>query len=331
VADQSVLSGLARDDPDHYVRKLAARKLEDQGALIHVARTDAHSGVRAAAAARIKDQETLIWLAGNDPSGDVRAAILNHLEDQPTLLGIARLERSQAPIDRDKLARVARSLDDSTLRMLTPADVESLRSSFPANQLAVVALHASDPASRVAAIRVLRTKETLIRLCDSDNAPIASAARSRLGDLELAADQRRWKREEARRQAATGGRSGGFHAPSDSGTDDRSQSNEEADSTSRGLIRYVLLVVCHPTWQPTTAQMSEFVCDRLPEFGRQPNGTAKVGLLFDSIPMSSIDMAGRAVEAFGSKVSDESRFIYRTLHFGLKGGEAKILVIYDRV
>jgi hypothetical protein len=77
--------------------------------------------------------------------------------------------------------------------------------------------------------------------------------------------------------------------------------------------------------------MSEFVCDQLPEFRRQPNGTAKVGLLWDTAPMNSIDMAGRAVEAFGSEVSDESRFTYRTLHFGLKDGDAKILVIYDRV
>ena len=103
----------------------------------------------------------------------------------------------------------------------------------------------------------------------------------------------------------------------------------DSEGKKRGLIRYVLLVVCHPEWQPTAAQMSEFLLNKFPGFASQPNGSAKVGLLYEAKPMHLIDMNTVAMESFGKEVSDNSKYTYRTMHFSLKGGEAKILVIYD--
>lgn len=94
------------------------------------------------------------------------------------------------------------------------------------------------------------------------------------------------------------------------------------------LIRYVLMVVSHPE-QPTTPQMSQFLLKILPEFKTQNDGTAKVGFLWETKPMDSIDVPALAVQTFGREVADESKYTYRTLRHKMTGGETKCLVIYD--
>jgi len=105
---------------------------------------------------------------------------------------------------------------------------------------------------------------------------------------------------------------------------------ENSQATRRGLIRFVLLVVSHPE-QPTAPQMSAFLLKMLPEFKAQPNGAAKVGLLWETRSMDSIDVPGLAVQTFGSEVANESRYTYRTIRHKMAGGETKCLVIYDLV
>lgn len=101
-----------------------------------------------------------------------------------------------------------------------------------------------------------------------------------------------------------------------------------ATAKPSGLIRYVLLVVSHPV-QPTTGQMSKFLTEVLPEFTKQPKDTGIAGLLHETKPMHMINMPKVATEAFGEGILDESKYIYRTMHFGLNGGEAKCFVVYD--
>jgi len=95
-----------------------------------------------------------------------------------------------------------------------------------------------------------------------------------------------------------------------------------------GLIRYVLLVVSHPE-QPTAPQMSDFLLRILPEFKTQNDGTAKVGLLWETKPMESIDVPALAMQTFGREVADETKFTYRTLRHKMSGGETRCLVICD--
>ena len=102
-----------------------------------------------------------------------------------------------------------------------------------------------------------------------------------------------------------------------------------ANEKPRGLIRYVLMVASLPT-QPTNPQMSAFVMDLLPELEKQNDGTAKIGLLWETKPMYLIDVQALAVEAFGNIVLDSNKFIYRTLSVKLGTGEAKCFVVYDR-
>jgi hypothetical protein len=98
----------------------------------------------------------------------------------------------------------------------------------------------------------------------------------------------------------------------------------------QGTIRYVLFVVSHPV-SPTPAQTFEFLNKILPELNKQKDGTAKIGTLWETDPIGSINMTEKAVEAFGDAVANNQIYTYRTLHLGLRGGDAKCLVIYDRV
>lgn len=101
------------------------------------------------------------------------------------------------------------------------------------------------------------------------------------------------------------------------------------DSTyPRGMVRYALLVMSHPE-QPETADMANFVLERLPVLKSQPDGNAKIGFLWITDPIDGVDMSSKALEAFGNDVADESKYVYRTLGFSLPGGGAKILVAYD--
>ncbi len=103
---------------------------------------------------------------------------------------------------------------------------------------------------------------------------------------------------------------------------------ENDKNNPRGLIRYVLLVVSHPV-EPTMPQMSAFLLRILPEVNSQPNGSVKLGFLWDKKPISSIDIPALAKQTFGNDVADASRFTYRTLRHKMQGGDTECLVIYD--
>ena len=106
---------------------------------------------------------------------------------------------------------------------------------------------------------------------------------------------------------------------------------EEGDNSrrkKRGLIRYVLMIVSHPS-QPSTPQMSQFLLSILPEFKAQKDGTAKVGLLWETESMNLINLPKLAIETFGNGITNSDKYTYRTIHFGITGGEAKCFVVYD--
>jgi len=94
----------------------------------------------------------------------------------------------------------------------------------------------------------------------------------------------------------------------------------------RGEIKYVLLVTSLPE-EPSMPHMCSFIQDTLPEL---KNGDAKIGLVWKTDPIDSINVPALAVEAFGSHVGDESQFSYRTIGVKLQQGHAKILVIYEK-
>lgn len=93
-------------------------------------------------------------------------------------------------------------------------------------------------------------------------------------------------------------------------------------------VRYVLLAVSHPTWRPTAPQMAGFLNEKLPEVGSSKS--AKIGFLVKTCTLTPDLMRDSAVEAFGSDVGDDGKYTYRTIHFGIEGGEAKILVAYAK-
>lgn len=97
----------------------------------------------------------------------------------------------------------------------------------------------------------------------------------------------------------------------------------------KGFIRYVLLVVSLPS-APNPAQTFEFLNKILPELEAQQDGTAKVGTLHETKPIDAIDMNAKAVEAFGSSVINNDRYVYRTVTMALRTGGAKCLVVYDK-
>jgi len=96
-----------------------------------------------------------------------------------------------------------------------------------------------------------------------------------------------------------------------------------------GLIRYLLLVVSHPV-QPNPRQTFDFLNEILPELKTQQNDSTKIGTLWVTTPIGGIDMTAKAIEAFGVGVVNNDLYIYRTLHLGLHGGDAKCLVVYDK-
>lgn len=96
--------------------------------------------------------------------------------------------------------------------------------------------------------------------------------------------------------------------------------------SGRGDIKYVLLVASLPE-EPLMAHMSSFLFESLPELKQ---ADAKIGFVWKTDPIDSIDMHGLAVNAFGSEVANENRYIYRTIGYKLSSGHAKVLVIYEK-
>jgi hypothetical protein len=116
-------------------------------------------------------------------------------------------------------------------------------------------------------------------------------------------------------------KSGGADAPA------RRGGNQHSDGDPcRGEIKFALLVASLPE-EPSMPHMCEFVQKSLPEL-KNPN--AKIGFVWKTDPIESIDASALAVNTFGSEVADPNRYTYRTISFKLPNGHAKVLVIYQK-
>ena len=94
-----------------------------------------------------------------------------------------------------------------------------------------------------------------------------------------------------------------------------------------GDIKFVLLVASLPE-EPSASHMSSFLFETLPEL---KTVDAKIGFLWVTDPIDSVDMYTEAEKAFGSIVSDESKYTYRTMGYQLASGHSKILVFYEKL
>jgi hypothetical protein len=94
-------------------------------------------------------------------------------------------------------------------------------------------------------------------------------------------------------------------------------------------IKYVLLVVSHPTWEPTSQQLGEFLYGQLPELKENHDDT-QIGLLVETCQLTPEFMLETAIDTFGSDVNNDEKYTYRTIHGVIDGGEARILVAYDK-
>ena len=99
----------------------------------------------------------------------------------------------------------------------------------------------------------------------------------------------------------------------------------QKENRHRGSMEYALVVTSLPE-EPPMEHLVPFVQESLPDLG----GDTKIGFVWKTDPIDSIDIPALAVQAFGEHVSDETQFIYRTIGFQLEKGHAKILVIYAR-
>ncbi len=96
-----------------------------------------------------------------------------------------------------------------------------------------------------------------------------------------------------------------------------------------GTIRYVLLLVSLPE-APEPAHTYGFLNEIIPELRTQANASTKIGTLWQTAPLATVDMTVKAIEAFGPGVSNNGAYIYRTVATKLGSGEAKCLVVYDK-
>lgn len=99
----------------------------------------------------------------------------------------------------------------------------------------------------------------------------------------------------------------------------------ESEKIQAGNISYLLMVVTHPI-QPSAGQMSAFLFDRIPELS---TSNAKIGFLWETKPIDTINIQALAIDTFGAEVADETKHMYRTLQFLIEGGEGKIFAVYD--
>jgi hypothetical protein len=117
--------------------------------------------------------------------------------------------------------------------------------------------------------------------------------------------------------------------PAADGRAEANRTNIDEVRSSPTSIRYVLLVVSHPT-APTAPQTAAFLMDILPELDTQHHESTKIGTLWVTTPIAAVDMAAKAAEAFGPGIVNNEVYTYRTLQLKLKEGDAKCLVVYDK-
>lgn len=148
-AEQDVLIGLAKDDPDARVRRAAVGRLQDANALAAIVRNDAEGHVREAAVARLTD------LAARSAEAEALSAVA----------ALASLGRTR------ELATVARSEGVEIVRRRTVEHITEPKA------LGGIARHAIDSGTRLLAIE---------RLTDADEL-VAVALRGEHADAAVAA------------------------------------------------------------------------------------------------------------------------------------------------
>jgi hypothetical protein len=154
-AEQDVLIGLAKDDPDARVRRAAAARLTDATALAAVVRNEVEPPVQEAAVLRLAD----------------RAARADEADALAAVAALAALGRSK------ELATVARSEGAEVVRRRAVEHIADIRA------LGGIARHAADTGARLLAVERLSDAEELAAVAlRGDHADAAVAAIDRLGE-----------------------------------------------------------------------------------------------------------------------------------------------------
>lgn len=91
--------------------------------------------------------------------------------------------------------------------------------------------------------------------------------------------------------------------------------------------KYVLLLVSHPTYIPTNAEVVDFMHEKLPKLNKVEAQIASYTITGVITPVITRNIA---IDVFGEEVANDSLYAYRTISFTIKGGEGRIFVIYRR-
>jgi hypothetical protein len=98
----------------------------------------------------------------------------------------------------------------------------------------------------------------------------------------------------------------------------------------KGTIHYVFMIVSLPE-QPIMSQTSAFLLEILPELEKQATATTKIGFKWVTESLDNVEMSSLIIDAFGGSVMNNDTYSYRTMHLKLKEGEAKCIVVYDKL
>lgn len=92
-------------------------------------------------------------------------------------------------------------------------------------------------------------------------------------------------------------------------------------------IKCVLLLVSHPTYNPTNREANDFVKQKIPEL---QGSDAKIVSYHITDSITPLKTQNVAIEVFGKEVADDSLYTYRTISFTINGGEGRIFVVYHK-
>ncbi len=211
LTDQALLSKVALDAQDLYIRKAAAEKLTEETVLIKVAMEDTNSYVRIVAVEKLTDQSILAKVAMTDEDVYVRQAAVSKMTDQAVLSRLAATDKNvnvrQTAMERlsnkKVLAKIAMDDKDTKIRMslINKLEDQELFAKLATNDqivavrraavekltdqsvLAKIALNDKDLEMRKAAIERLTNQSVLAKLAMSDkDAAIRKAAVVKLTD-----------------------------------------------------------------------------------------------------------------------------------------------------
>ncbi len=159
MTDQALLTKMAVDDRDPYVRTAAVGRLTDQMLLAKIAIEDKNRDVRMAAVGKLTDQALLAKIAVEDKNIRIRMAAAGQVTDQTLLakitvddrdgfkhLGMAGEVAFKKLTDQTLLAKIAMEDKDQSLR------IAALRKLTNQTFLARVAVESKDPIIRSKAI-----------------------------------------------------------------------------------------------------------------------------------------------------------------------------------